>query len=207
MAVQILKRWGNSLAVRIPANIASDLSLEEGQEVQVEAVDGRVSVWPHRAIRRFSRERLIQQFREGKLERHEEIDFGDPVGTEWGGPKDPTRGGRRMKQGIPDAGDVVRLHIGPSRGNEQDGYRAVLVISDITMNDITGRFTGLPITSTMRGWETEVPIASLKRPGVALVDQMLTLSYVDRELSFKGETVTEEELDAAKFAIRAFLQL
>jgi mRNA interferase MazF len=112
-----------------------------------------------------------------------------------------------MKHGIPDAGDIVRLHVGPSRGNERDGYRAVLVISDIVMNDITGRFTGLPITSTIRGWETEVPIASLKRPGVALVDQIRTWSHVGRELSFKGEAVTDDELDAAKFAIRAFLQL
>ncbi|SAK98869.1 mRNA interferase MazF [Caballeronia calidae] len=112
-----------------------------------------------------------------------------------------------MKHGIPDAGDVVRLHVGPSKGNEQDGYRAVLVISDVVMNEITGRFTGLPITSSIRGWETEVPITSLKRPGVALVDQIRSWSHVDRELSFKGETVTDEELDAAKFAIRAFLQL
>ena len=93
MPVQILKRWGNSLAVRIPANIASELSLEEGQEVQVEIVDGCVAVRPLRAIRRFSRERLVQQYREGRLGRHEEIDFGDSVGDEWGGPEDPTREG------------------------------------------------------------------------------------------------------------------
>jgi antitoxin MazE len=41
--------------------------------------------------RRFSRERLLQQYREGKLVPHEEIDFGDPVGDELGGPDDPTR--------------------------------------------------------------------------------------------------------------------
>ncbi|WP_250452815.1 AbrB/MazE/SpoVT family DNA-binding domain-containing protein [Caballeronia sp. ATUFL_M2_KS44] len=93
MPVQILKRWGNSLAVRIPANIAGELSLEEGQEVQVEVADGQVIVRPHRVIRRFSRERLIRQHREGKLERHDEIDFGDPAGAEWGGPEDPTREG------------------------------------------------------------------------------------------------------------------
>lgn len=96
---------------------------------------------------------------------------------------------------------------GPSRGNEQDGYRAVLVISDAVMNGITGRFTGLPITSTIRGCKTEVPIDSLKRRGVALVDQIRSWSHVTRELNFRGETVTEEELDADKFAIRAFLQL
>ncbi|SAL77311.1 transcriptional regulator/antitoxin, MazE [Caballeronia peredens] len=93
MPKQILKRWGNSLAVRIPANIASELSLEEGQEVNLEVEDGHVTVRPHRAIRRFSRERLIQQFREGRLGRHEETDFGDPVGAERGGPDDPAREG------------------------------------------------------------------------------------------------------------------
>ena len=66
-----------------------------------------------------------------------------------------------MKNGIPDAGDVVRLHVGPSKGNEQDGYRAVLIISDSVVNEITGRFTGLPITSTVREWATEIPLKSL----------------------------------------------
>jgi antitoxin MazE len=91
MAVQIVKRWGNSLAVRIPSNLATQASLTEGQEVDVEVQDGQLLVRPHTAIPRFSRERLIQQFKEGKLQRHEQIDFGDPVGCEWGGPDDPTR--------------------------------------------------------------------------------------------------------------------
>jgi mRNA interferase MazF len=112
-----------------------------------------------------------------------------------------------MKDGIPDAGDVVRFYVGPSKGNEQDGYRPVLVISDIVMNEITGRFTGLPITSASRGWETEIPLASLKRPGVALVDQIRSWSHTARGVSFKGESVTDDELDAARFAIRSFLTL
>lgn len=112
-----------------------------------------------------------------------------------------------MKNGIPEAGDIVRLHIGPSKGNEQDGYRAVLVISALVVNDITARFTGLPITSSIRGWETEIPINSLARPGVAQVDQISTWSYTARKVDFKGEQVTAEELDAAKYAIKAFLQL
>jgi antitoxin MazE len=93
MPKQVLKRWGNSLAVRIPANIAAEISLEEGQEVHVEVEDGRIVVRPHKAIRRFSRERLIQQYREGKLAPHDDVDFGEPVGTEWGGPEDPSREG------------------------------------------------------------------------------------------------------------------
>jgi len=91
MAVQTLKRWGNSLAVRIPANVATEAELSEGQEVDVQAADGQVLVRPHTAIRRFSRERYLQQLRENKLVPHELIDFGEPQGSEIGGPDDPTR--------------------------------------------------------------------------------------------------------------------
>jgi hypothetical protein len=33
MAIQTLKRWGNSLAVRIPANVANEVAFSEGQDV------------------------------------------------------------------------------------------------------------------------------------------------------------------------------
>ena len=43
MAIQTLKRWGNSLAVRIPAN-SLEASFLEGQEVDVQVEDGHVAV-------------------------------------------------------------------------------------------------------------------------------------------------------------------
>jgi antitoxin MazE len=91
MTTQTIKRWGNSLAVRIPANLASEAQLAEDQEVDVRVEHGMVIVQPHAPIARFSRERLIQQFKESKLARHDDIDFGDPVGSELGGVDDPTR--------------------------------------------------------------------------------------------------------------------
>ena len=91
MAIQTLKRWGNSLAVRIPASIAARLAFAEGQEVEVEIVDGTLLVRPHTAIRRFSRERYLQQLREQRLEQHPLIGFGEAQGSEIGGPDDPTR--------------------------------------------------------------------------------------------------------------------
>jgi mRNA interferase MazF len=112
-----------------------------------------------------------------------------------------------MHNCIPDTGDVLRLYVGPSKGNEQDGYRAVLVISDHVVNEITGKFTCLPITSTVRGWATEIPLNSLARPGVALIDQIRSWSHTAREIKFDDERVTEEEIAAAKYAIREFLQL
>ncbi|WP_156529113.1 hypothetical protein [Caballeronia udeis] len=51
-------------------------------EADVEVQHGQLIVRVRTAILRFSRERLIQQFREGELQRHDEIDFGDPVGDE-----------------------------------------------------------------------------------------------------------------------------
>ncbi|MFM0596056.1 MULTISPECIES: AbrB/MazE/SpoVT family DNA-binding domain-containing protein [Paraburkholderia] len=91
MAIQTLKRWGNSLAVRIPASVAGEVAFTEGQEVDVEVQDGNVTIRRHTAIRRFSRERYLQQLRESKLVSHETIDFGEPQGSELGGPDDPAR--------------------------------------------------------------------------------------------------------------------
>ncbi|RQQ42026.1 AbrB/MazE/SpoVT family DNA-binding domain-containing protein [Burkholderia stagnalis] len=86
MAIQTLKRWGNSLAVRIPASVASEAHFSEGQEVDVQAIDGTVQILPHVALRLFSRERYLQQLRERRDEQHPDIDFGEPRGNEFGGP-------------------------------------------------------------------------------------------------------------------------
>lgn len=112
-----------------------------------------------------------------------------------------------MQNDIPEAGDIIRLYIGPSKGNEQDGYRAFLVLSPLDFNELTGRVTGLPITSSVRGWETEIPLSSLVRPGVALVDQITTLSFKARDFRFNGERATAEEMEAAKYAVKMILDL
>lgn len=42
-----ISRWGNSLAIRIPASVAEVLGLKEGDEVQIRAAgDGRMEVIP-----------------------------------------------------------------------------------------------------------------------------------------------------------------
>jgi mRNA interferase MazF len=112
-----------------------------------------------------------------------------------------------MLNGIPEAGDIIRLYIGPVKGNEQDGYRAVLVLTAVDINELTGRVTALPVTSTVRGWETEIPLSSLARPGVALVDQIKTLAFKEREFKWNGERATDEEMEAARYALKMFLDL
>lgn len=112
-----------------------------------------------------------------------------------------------MLNGVPEAGDIIRLYVGPSKGNEQDGYRAVVVLTSLDINELTGRVAALPITSTVRGWETEIAIASLVRPGVALVDQIVNLSYSAREIRYDGERASEQEMDAIRYAVRTYLAL
>lgn len=81
------------------------------------------------------------------------------------------------------------------------------MLTAVDINELTGCVTGLPITSSVRGWETEIPLSSLARPGVALVDQIKTLSFKAREFKFDGERATDEEIAAARYAIKMFLDL
>jgi hypothetical protein len=58
-------------------------------EGESETVISNVAQSLHKRL--FSRERLIQQHKEGKLQPHETIDWGPPQGSEFGGPDDPGR--------------------------------------------------------------------------------------------------------------------
>ncbi len=44
MATTTISRWGNSLGVRIPKDAAERAQIHEGDEVQVIADDGRLSI-------------------------------------------------------------------------------------------------------------------------------------------------------------------
>ena len=42
----VIKKWGNSLGIRIPSLIAKDLSLKEGSCVEIEDERGRIVIKP-----------------------------------------------------------------------------------------------------------------------------------------------------------------
>lgn len=42
----VIRMWGNSLAIRIPKNLAADAGIKEGTEVELSAKDGRLHVAP-----------------------------------------------------------------------------------------------------------------------------------------------------------------
>jgi antitoxin MazE len=78
MAATVAK-WGNSLAVRIPQNLAKEIQLAEGAEIDISVVDGTLVIKP-RSRKRYSLEELIQGITPENL--HAEIDSGIAVGNE-----------------------------------------------------------------------------------------------------------------------------
>lgn len=78
MAVQLVKKWGNSLAVRIPAAIMESAHLSLNQPVDVRADNGCVIIEP--VAPRYDLETLLAGITPEN--RHHEVDFGLPQGKE-----------------------------------------------------------------------------------------------------------------------------
>lgn len=70
-------KWGNSLAVRIPQNLAKEINLIEGSEVELVLVEGNLVIKPRS---RYSLEELIQAIAPENI--HDEINYGTAVGKE-----------------------------------------------------------------------------------------------------------------------------
>jgi len=74
-----IQKWGNSLAVRIPAALANQLDVAEGAQVQLEVRDGEFVV-RLLARRRLNLKDLLCDCQPSQL--HGETDFGPDVGRE-----------------------------------------------------------------------------------------------------------------------------
>ncbi len=74
-----IKKWGNSLAIRIPAYMIQALKLDEGSKVQLEESDGCIKFQPVRE-NDYDLDALLAQIDESEL--YDEIDSGDSVGME-----------------------------------------------------------------------------------------------------------------------------
>lgn len=90
MTIETAKHSRTKFTMRVPPSLATSVAVVESKQLEVEVQDNQQRICTHAVTTRFSRARLIQQFEEGKLKRHDEIDFGNPVGDEWGGPDDLT---------------------------------------------------------------------------------------------------------------------
>ncbi|MEC4986789.1 MAG: AbrB/MazE/SpoVT family DNA-binding domain-containing protein [Oscillatoria sp. PMC 1076.18] len=78
MAITVGK-WGNSLAIRIPENIAQEINLGDGSEVNLSIVEGNLVIEPKKR-KRYSLDELVEGITPENL--HAEVDSGVAVGNE-----------------------------------------------------------------------------------------------------------------------------
>jgi antitoxin MazE len=74
-----VQRWGNSLALRIPKTFAEEISVREGDEVEMNVARGRLVVAP-RPPRSYHLADLVAEIRPGNL--HQEVVVDGPQGRE-----------------------------------------------------------------------------------------------------------------------------
>jgi antitoxin MazE len=75
----LIKKWGNSAAVRIPASVLAASSIAVDQAVNVREEDGRIVIEPIKADP-YELDALLDQMRPETFP--EDIDFGPPQGRE-----------------------------------------------------------------------------------------------------------------------------
>lgn len=73
-----IRRWGNSLAVRVPRSFAETLGLEDGSVVDLTMTDGRLVISPKRPKYALD-DLLVGVARENS---QPDFDWGEPVGKE-----------------------------------------------------------------------------------------------------------------------------
>ena len=82
----VIKKWGNSLAARIPKVIADIIRLEKDQTVTIEAKDGRIIITPVQDKKEYTLDELLGQCdpNDVALDAEDKAWLNDkPVGKEW----------------------------------------------------------------------------------------------------------------------------
>lgn len=79
LTMPTIQKWGNSLAIRIPAGLAAQADLHEGTSVDVIADQGTIVVVPQ-PKKKFRLDQLLKECNPSQL--HGETDFGPDVGHE-----------------------------------------------------------------------------------------------------------------------------
>jgi antitoxin MazE len=74
----VVKKWGNSLALRLPQHIATDLNIMDGATVDLEIDDHSLIVRPAR--KKYKLADLLAQMKDEH--KRGEVDWGEPKGDE-----------------------------------------------------------------------------------------------------------------------------
>jgi antitoxin MazE len=71
-------KWGNSLAIRIPKNIADKMNLKEGTAISIDVTDNNIVITPKQP--KYTLEELLAGASSEDFDG--EYDWGEPVGEE-----------------------------------------------------------------------------------------------------------------------------
>lgn len=96
---------------------------------------------------------------------------------------------------VPDRGDVVWISFSKQEGHEQRGRRPAFVVSSKLYNERSDLALMCPITSQEKTYAFEVPIRIEKIRGVILTDQLRSIDWRARRVTFSvkaGDDVTED---------------
>ena len=104
---------------------------------------------------------------------------------------------------VPDRRDVVWLDFEPTKGREIGKYRPALVLSSQEYNRRTGLLICCPISTSIRGGATEVPIANLDQPSVVAANLVQTLAWQER----KAQKIIAATPDEYRATLRKLLPL
>ena len=85
---------------------------------------------------------------------------------------------------IPDRQDIVWLDFEPTKGKEIGKYRPAFVLSSKAYNKQTGLLICCPVSTSIRGGLTEVPLNNLDQPSVVASSLVQTLSWKERKVKF-----------------------
>jgi mRNA interferase MazF len=94
---------------------------------------------------------------------------------------------------VPDQGDVVWVNFNPQKGREQKDKRPAIVVSPQIYNKKSSLVLVCPITSQEKGYPFEVIVRGKKVSGVVLVDQVRSIDWHARAVSFE-EKISKEVL-------------
>ena len=87
-----------------------------------------------------------------------------------------------MPQYTPNRNEIIWIDFEPVKGKEIGKYRPALVLSSKEYNQQTGLLICCPISTSIRGGTTEVPVNNLEKPSVVAASLVQTLSWKERNV-------------------------
>jgi mRNA interferase MazF len=85
---------------------------------------------------------------------------------------------------VPSRGEIIWLDFEPVKGKEIGKYRPALVLSSTAYNHQTGLLICCPVSTSIRGASTEVPVNNLDKPSVVASSLVQTLAWEQRKAKF-----------------------